>query len=488
MAAPRPHVKQPELNFRLHHRQGLALNSRATEVLFGGAAGGGKSYLMRVAAILWCLMIPGLQVYLFRRTVKDLIKNHMEGPTGFPVLLAALIHSRYVRIVKNEIRFANGSKIFLNHCEHEADADSYRGYEFHVLIVDELTTFTERQYRMLQSRVRMPDEFKALIREDLRGLFPRILCSSNPGGPGHHFAKKHWVDHGPMVIHNTPPDGADVLEDAIGGEPLIVRPRQFIPSLLSDNPSLNRREYAATLAGLNDPLMVRAMLDGDWTIIAGAMFERWRPSIHVCPSFDIPADWPLWRGADDGYANAHCTLWGTRDPNTGTVFVIDELYGTKMLADEVIQRVKETDFRIPITDGESFALNVRPLTGIMDLSAWNDTGLGTVKGTRTEKNSRGDAFTAGGLNFHRSRKGPRCRQLDAQNIQRMLAKNPRDPDGNPSLMVFSKCLNLIRTMPAIMRDLKDPEDWADGQDDHALDALRNLLQWKDGGFKLQRVG
>lgn len=504
MSAPRPHKIQPTLALNLHHRQGLALLSQAQEVLYGGAAGGGKSHLMRAAAIIWCMMIPGLQVYLFRRTVKDLIKNHFEGPTSFPALLAPLVRSRFVKIVKNEIRFCNGpngfadgSRIFLNHCEHEADVDNYRGYEFHVLLMDELTLFSERQYRMLQSRVRMSEDFKKKIPEfdqdgnPLRALFPRILCGSNPGGVGHHFVRKHWVDHGPMVIHATPPEDCEaggVLKDLFAGEPLEVRTRQYIPAKLADNPTLDRRQYAATLVGLNDPLMIRAMLDGDWKIVSGAMFgDIWRDHLHVCPAFDIPIDWSIWRGADDGFAAAHCTLWGTEDRDAGTIYVCGEVYGTKLLPDEIARRVKDKDHYILRTDGEKTFHNNTSLSGIMDLAAWADTGVGVIRSTPTQKISRGDQMNALGMNWKRCRKWPGCEEHGWQNIYRLLAPNPRCPDGMPGLRVFDNCVNLIRTLPAMLRDLKEPEKVAKGQDDHAPDALRYLLQWKDGGFELRRV-
>jgi hypothetical protein len=101
--------------------------SPATEILYGGAAGGGKSYFMRALAILLCGLIPGLNVYLFRRIYDDLIKNHMEGTGGFPVMLAPLILSGHVKIVAEEIRFWNGSRIFLCHCEHEKHRFKYQG-------------------------------------------------------------------------------------------------------------------------------------------------------------------------------------------------------------------------------------------------------------------------------------------------------------------------------------------------------------------------
>ena len=173
--------------FSLHSKQGIALQTEATELLYGGAAGGGKSFLMRAAAVLYAAQIPGLQVYIFRRIRDDLVKNHMEGPKGLRSLLADWSKYGLVKIVEDEIRFWNGSKIYLCHCLSEEDRFKYLGAEMHLLIIDELTTFTDVIYRFLRSRVRMvglnlPDE--------LKGKFPRIMCSSNPGGVGHHFVKR----------------------------------------------------------------------------------------------------------------------------------------------------------------------------------------------------------------------------------------------------------------------------------------------------------
>ena len=99
------------INLELHEKQALALGTDATEVLFGGAAGGGKSHLMRVAALLWCAAIPGLQVYLFRRIREDLIKTHIEGPRGFRALLGPWTLAGIAKIVNDEIRFWNGLRI-----------------------------------------------------------------------------------------------------------------------------------------------------------------------------------------------------------------------------------------------------------------------------------------------------------------------------------------------------------------------------------------
>src|SRR5258708_3391767 len=216
-----------ELKFFLHPKQGVALNTPATEVLYGGAAGGGKSHLMRAAAISWCAAISGLQVYIFRRVWDDLRKNHMEGPTGFRSMLLEWIQGNAVTVLEDEIRFWNGSRIFLCHCEHEKHVYKYYGAEIHVLLIDELTHFSETMYRFLRSRVRMvgitlPAEFV--------GHFPRILCSANPGNLGHLWVKNAW-------IAGQVPGRTRQMPAAEGG----MR-RQFIPARLDDNPSMQEAD------------------------------------------------------------------------------------------------------------------------------------------------------------------------------------------------------------------------------------------------------
>lgn len=130
------------VNLTLQDKQEVAFLSPANEILYGGAAGGGKSHLMRVCAIYWCLRVANFQAYFFRRHYEDLIKNHMGGPNGFRMMLAPLVECGDVTIVEKEIRFnRNGSKIFLCHCNDEDDVYQYWGAEIHAFFPDELTHF-----------------------------------------------------------------------------------------------------------------------------------------------------------------------------------------------------------------------------------------------------------------------------------------------------------------------------------------------------------
>jgi hypothetical protein len=182
---------------------------------------------MRVAAVVWCSMIPGLQVYLFRRLRDDLIKNHMEGPNGFRAMLAGWVACGFCVIIEDQIRFWNGSKIYLCHCKDEAHRFKYQGAEIHVLLIDELTHFTEKIYRFLRNRVRMVG---ITLPKQYEGMFPRILCGANPGGIGHQFVKTTFIDGAtPLKVYRAANDEGGML-------------RQYIPAKLEDNPSMTEQD------------------------------------------------------------------------------------------------------------------------------------------------------------------------------------------------------------------------------------------------------
>jgi hypothetical protein len=143
------------LRLKLQRQQAKALTCPATEILYGGAAGGGKSHLMRVAAIRYACAVPGLQIYLFRRSYGELNLNHMEGPTSFRELLAPLVNSGQCKIIDKEIQFWNGAKIHLCHLQYSKTLQKYQGAEIHLLLMDELTHFHEAEYRYLRGRVRI---------------------------------------------------------------------------------------------------------------------------------------------------------------------------------------------------------------------------------------------------------------------------------------------------------------------------------------------
>lgn len=470
------------LDFDLQPKQIVALETSANEVLYGGAAGGGKSYLMRCAAITWCAAIPGLQVYLFRRTYVDLIKNHMEGPQGFRMMLAGYTAAHFIRIVDDEIRFWNGSKIYLCHCQHEQDVYKYQGAEIHVLLIDELTHWSDKMYRFLRNRVRMVGIDKEKLPAPYKGNFPRVLCSANPGNVGHLWVKETFVDQGEFEIKQQ--------GKSEGG----MR-RQFIPARLEDNPALLRDdpEYEARLSGLGSVALVKAMRDGDWTIIEGAFFDEWSFNRHVVRPFEIPADWTRFIAVDWGSAKPFSVGWYavvTDDfviPGTnhymprGALVRYREWYGCaidsstgrpkanvglKMTAKSVALGIKQRS--IPDTSqGLKYAYVVvdpsmkKTDGGPSNLETFMKNGIRNLRLADNSRVPRNGAM--GGWDQMRQRlRGEGWSDND----------NSPGPEWAPAFFVFSTCIHFIRTVPVLQHDPDNPEDINTDGEDHAGDEGR----------------
>ncbi len=448
----------PTLEFELFRQQSLAIDCPATEVLYGGAAGGGKSHLLRACLITWAATIPGLQLYLFRRLYPDLVRNHLTGPSSFHIMLNPLVQAKRAVIVKGEIRFANGSIIHLRHLQHTKDIYSYQGAEIHVLAFDEGTHFTDQEYRYLRGRCRMVG---MPLPPGCRWMFPRILICTNPGGVGHHWCKQGWIDHGAYVVHRAAKSDGGMT-------------RCFIPAKIEDNPALLLAdpEYIERLEGLGDAMLVRAMKEGDWDVVAGAMFASvWRRPRHVCQPFPIPVDWPIWIGADDGFAAPAAVVWLTQDPQSKRHYVIRELYRAGMLPDDFANRIKEINQGIQrgYLIGHTHP-NTDPPTGLMDAAAFSDAGQTDIP--------RGKQMQRAGIKIKPVEKWPGSRVAGCQNLHRVLAPHQGDRSGLPGLRFFETCPHLIRTIPTLMRDANNPEDVDTTGEDHLYDALRYALQWK----------
>lgn len=452
------------LNLNLHAKQGEAFLSRATEILYGGAAGGGKSHLMRVAAIAWCAAVPGLQVYLFRRTFPDLMKNHMNGPGSFPLLLAPWIARGLVRVNRSDnfVRFFNGSKIFLCHCQHEANVTNYQGAEIHVLMVDELTHFSRETYVFLRSRVRLGG---LEVPEDYRGKFPRVVLGTNPGGAGHNWVKADFVDPAPpSKIRKMPPSEGGML-------------RQFVPALLEDNPTLVRNDpgYMARLEGLGNPALVRAMRRGEWDIVAGGMFDDlWQPNRHVIAPFQIPALWRVDRSFDWGSTRPFSVGWwaecdgtevrlqdgSTRAFSRGSVIRIAEWYGWNGRPNEGCRGLAAEIARGIVDKEREFGFPVQP--GPADSSIFD-----SVNG-----NSIADDMARLGVRWLSADKSPGSRKAGWEKMRALMKAATATRPEDPGLFVFDTCRQFIRTIPTLPRSERDPDDADTNAEDHVADETR----------------
>jgi hypothetical protein len=475
----RSQSRKADLVLPLHAKQGRAFQSKATEILYGGAAGGGKSHLFRVAAIAWCLLIPGLQVYIFRRLSPDLWKNHMEGPGGFPELLAPLVNKRQAKIneSKGQIRFPNGSVIHLCHCQYEKNVTSYQGAEIHVLIIDELTQWTSSMYRYLRGRVRLGG---LKVPEQFKGLFPRVLAGANPGGIGHNWVKAGWIDlAAALLITRMPKKEGGML-------------RQFVPALLEDNPTMaaNDPDYESRLEGLGNAALVRAMRKGDWNIVAGGAFDDVWTSRIIVPRFQIPSTWRIDRSHDWGSSKPFANLWfGESDgteaalpdgrkfcPPRGSLVVAHEWYGAKapneglrLAARDVGKGIIEREQQLVLEKWFPRMASPGPADNAIRNVA--DPGTPTIE----------QQLASGGATWTESDKAPGTRRIGLELVRGRIAEGAKPVPEAPALYIMDHCRGCISRWPVLPRDPKDSEDVDSNAEDHDYDALRyRVLAAKPG--------
>lgn len=475
------------MKLELHDKQTTAFLSEATEILFGGAAGGGKSHLMRVASIVWAAEIPGLQLYLFRRTYSDLQKNHMEGPTSYYALLEEWMQQKFAKIVGSDtVTFWNGSKIFLNHCQHEKDRFNYLGAEMHVLLMDELTTFTEIIYRFLRSRCRMTlkstdNPIGIDLPKKYSGQFPRILCSSNPGNIGHNWVKQSFVTNAPEQTIKTMPK-------VEGG-----RRRQYIGAKLEDNPSLDKETYEGDLMGLGDPAQVKAMLDGDWDIVAGGMFDDvWSKDIHILEPFFIPSSWTIDRSFDWGSSKPFSVGWWAESDGTRvkladgshftfppkTLFRISEWYGWNGKANEGVKTTAKVIAEGIIEREKKMGIHKRVVKGPADSSIFD----------KVNGNCIATDMKTAGVQWHHANKTPGSRINGWQLMRERLEAAKKFPMEGPGLFVFNNCTDgFIRTVPVLPRDKIKTDDVDTDSEDHTGDEVRYRCLHKPPTVTLGRM-
>jgi len=444
-------------SFKPHARQLTAMSTITDELLYGGAAGGGKSRWARAEGVRMCVQVPGCRVILFRRTRGDLERAvvdylRQEIPRGL---------ARYVRN-RHQWEFQNGSVFELAYLENDADLENYQGAEYQLAIFEELTQFSAKQYRYLLSRLRTNSQTVKDRMNEL-GIPSRMIATTNPGGPGHGWVKERWVDHLPHGVPFTPA----VTE--LDPEPL---ERCYIPAKLSDNPSLDQVAYRKQLNS-QDPTMRRALLDGDWDILEGVRFAQWRKNVHVIPpdmphlNLDVLAGFPRVVAVDYGSEAPFCALWGALLPDN-LVVIYREAYKTGLTPLEQVELMKSLE-----VDGERMP-PTRPIPVVMDPAMWIRGPNNLLKAINRDEPPPGSIAYTYGRGFGM---GTIVRAINSRiDGWALVDEHLRvRPDGLPRLLVMETCTNLIRTLPSVPRDKRHPEDVDTKSEDHAADALRYLL-------------
>lgn len=411
-------------------RQALFLMDKHKYIAFGGARGGGKSWAVRVKAVLLSYRYPGIRIMIVRRTYPELRANHINQ---LKQLLNGL--AEYKESTK-EITFPNGSVILFRYAQNEKDLDKYQGTEIDVLFLDEATQLTEEQY----------ERFKAMVRGV--NLFPkRIYLTCNPGGIGHAFVKRLFVDRAYKQKENP--------EDY-----------SFIRSLVTDNKALMESDpdYISQLESL-PPKLRKAWLEGDWNIFEGQFFEEFRDipenyitrkNTHVIEPFEIPREWNIYRSFDFGYQKPFSCDWWAVDFD-GRAYLILQLYGCTDIPNEGLKwhpdRIFEEIARI---EKEHKWLKGRNIRGVADPSIWDV--------------SRGEAIIeAAYRHYIYFDKGDNKRIPGWMQIHYRFSF---DDEGYPMVYFFKNCKAAIRTIPLLQFSDKIPEDLNTEQEDHFADSFR----------------
>ena len=410
------------------------------EVLYGGAAGGGKSYSL-VADPVRYFANAHARMLLVRRSTEELRELISVSKQLYPQAIPGI---KFMERDKTWVA-PNGATLWMSYLDRDDDVMRYQGQAFNWIGFDELTQWpTPYAWNYMRSRLRST---KA------SGLPLYMRATSNPGGPGHQWVKKHFID--PSVPDKpfwATDENGEVIKWPKGhsreGEPLFKR--KFIPATLFDNPYLSEDGmYEANLLSLPEHQR-RQLLEGDWDINEGAAFPEFSRRIHVVDPFDIPSNWVRFRACDYGYGSYTGVVWLAVVPGSEQLVVYRELYVSKIIA---------TDLADMILDIER---DEKVRYGVLDSSLWHN---------------RGD--TGPSLAEQMIIRGCRWRPADRSKGSRVAGKNELhrrlqvdEFTEEPRLVIFSNCTNLISQLPSIPLDKRNPEDVDTNSEDHLYDALR----------------
>jgi len=392
-----------------------------TDVLYGGAAGGGKSYAMLIDPLRYAHRAAHRALILRRSMpeLRELIDKSRElYPRAFP-------GCKY-REVEKLWNFPSGAKIEFGFLERDADVYRYQGQAYSWIGFDEITHLpTEFGWNYLASRLRTTDP----------EITPYMRCTANPGGIGANWVKKRYIDP-------NPPHESFKGDDGLS--------RKFIPARLDDNPYLaTDGRYEQMLKALPD-VQRRQLLEGNWDIAEGAAFTEFDSEAHVITPFAIPIGWERVKGIDYGYASESACVWGCVDPSDGTLIIYRELYRKGLTGEDLGHLIAEMELDDPFA-----------VPGVLDTAAWAKTG---ATGPTV-----GEALIKIG---HKLRRADKNRIQGKIQIHEYLKLRQ---NGRPRLQIFNTCPNLIRELQSIPLDRSNPEDVDTHASDHAYDALRYLI-------------
>ena len=419
------------------------------EVLYGGAAGGGKSYAMLVDLLRFASN-PNHRALLLRRTLGELTELIDQSRRIYP---RAFPGSKF-KESKSTWVFSSGATATFSYVDKDSDVTRYQGQSFSWIGIDELGHYPSPYvWNYLRSRLRTTDP----------DIETYMRASANPGGMGGWWIKKMFID---PAIPNDPFWATDIdtgktlkygPSHARANEPLFQR--KFIPARLTDNPYLmHSGEYEAMLLSLPE-VERRRLLEGDWDVAEGAAFFEFDRLIHVVEPFEIPTNWPRIRAADYGFSSPSCVLWAAVDWDSN-LWIYRELYKKGLTGEDLADLIIQLE-----------AFDPPMQISVLDKSCWSKMGLGP---------SIAETMMTRGVRWVPSDSNRMSGKIE---VHRRLKMD--DITGQPRLRIVSTCTNLIRTLPTLPLSKTNSEDVDTKAEDHAYDALRYMVMMRRLNYNLE---
>lgn len=417
------------------------LASSEREVLYGGSAGGGKTYAL-IADPMRYFSNANFNGIILRRTNDELREIIWKSQEIYPKVFAGAKWQEK----KSQWVFPSGARLWMTYLERDEDVLRYQGQAFSYIAFDELTQMpTPFAWNYMRSRLRTTDP----------NLPTFMRATSNPGGPGHGWVKKMFIDPAPAnkSFAATDIDTGEVLRypdtHEYAGKPLFHR--RFIPASLYDNPYLTADgAYEANLLSLPE-MQRRQLLEGDWNVASGAAFPEFKVSKHTIEPFEIPHDWRRFRSCDYGYSSYSAVHWFAIDPNYSTLYVYRELYLTKHTGKDLARAVLEAEH------GEQIQY------GILDSSCWHQRGqIGP---------SIAEEMIQMGCRWRPSDRSAGARVSGKNRFHEVLKID--EETGVPGIVFFNTCRQIIADLPVIPSDPKGGDDIDQRYtSDHTYDSCR----------------
>mgnify|MGYP001560516174 CR=1 FL=1 len=401
-------------------------------LFYGGAKGGGKSYLVRAYQVMRRLTYPGSSGLIVRKSFPELLSNHIR-----PFFREYPMFVKYYNKSEKTLYFPNGSTTEFSHLSSTDDVYTYQGREYDDISIDEITQHEEEVFKTLRTSLRTTNP-------DIK---PRFLLTGNPGGIGHSWVKRIFIDKD-FTPNERPSDYG------------------FVQAKVTDNPSLVKADpdYMERLKDLPDDKR-RAYLEGDWSVFSGQVFSEFRYTKHTSESIIPKEDYTSYLSLD----------WGYSAPFAGYCHSLIDM-----------KTEDGKHFKRLITWQEWYGREKTPSDWAIDI--YRDLGKRPVARcypdpsmlNRKADGSRPIIDEFRETWFHES-EGEWVVPIEGGSRDRLKrialthAWLSDAPDGIPYWIITSNCRNLIRTLPTLVYDEHKVEDLDSSLEDHAWDSVSYLL-------------